>query len=280
MRGANTPRSMLASFLEIQRNRPTTEEYSVLSNEKLLFILNQFSGVAPYSHEFVQGVQDTQVISGIVSAMTSFMGEIMGEEQTQWRTQYGNDSTLIVEGGDWAIGVLVVKRETEEVRSRLRRVVKEFEECFAVLREADGIEGGAFKEFDHFVRRTFVGDRLSRRSVILKGSNWNETSISFDLPSWAFKTSKTLYYLEDRQTLNEALCILDSTFDDATEVISRALWNRNINIVYVPDERDILLLSEGSASLLLETGNPTGLSIDSIRIVGALDGRTRLISIF
>jgi hypothetical protein len=265
--------------LEGQGKSQTTQDYSELSNEKLLFILNRFSGVAPYSHEFVHGVQDAQVISGIVSAITSIMGEITGTEQTQWRTHYGSDSTLLVEGGEWALAVLIVRRETEEVRSRLRRVVREFEDCFAVLKEADGIEGGAFKEFDHFVRRSFVGDRLSRRSVILKGSDWYEESISFESPSWSFKATKLLLLIKDRQTLDEVMVILDASFDETAEVISRILWNRNINVVYVPDESDILLLSEGSSSLLLEAGNPLGLSIPSIKAIGALDGRSPLSSL-
>ena len=280
MRDDDSPRNMLTEFLEIRRKGATSNDYSLYSNERLLFILNQFSGVAPYSHEFVQGIQDAQVISGIVSAMTSFMGDIMGEEKTHWRTQYGTDSTLIVEGGDWALGVLVVKRETNELRSMLRRVVKEFEDCFFVLRDADGIEGGAFKEFDHFVRRTFVGDRLSKRSVILKGSNWHDTSIRLELPSWSFKISKLLSCLRDRDALADAQTIIGMGFDDTLEIVSRALWNGSINVIFVPDERDILLVSEGSSNLLLNAGNPLGLSIDTIRIVGALDGRTSLASLF
>nr|KXH78082.1 MAG: hypothetical protein AM324_10970 [Candidatus Thorarchaeota archaeon SMTZ1-83] len=279
MRVGNSSRSILASLLGVQEGRATTQDYSELSNEKLLFILNRFTGVAPYSHEFVHGVQDAQVISGFVSAITSFMGEITGKELTHWRTHYGSDSTLLVEGGDWALGVLVVKRETDEVRSRLRRVVREFEDCFAVLRDADGIEGGAFKEFDNFVRRTFVGDRLCGRSVILKGLDWNEESISSDLPSWSFKIAKILLGMKDRQTLDEAMSILDASFADTAEVISRALWNRSINVVYVPDENDILLLSGGSSSLLLTASNPLGLSIDSIKTIGALDGRSPIASI-
>ena len=52
---------------------------SICSNEKLLLILNKESGLAPYSHEFIEGAQDPQVMSGFISAISSFMGEATGK---------------------------------------------------------------------------------------------------------------------------------------------------------------------------------------------------------
>jgi len=125
-------------------------------NEKLVMIINKNSGLAPYSHEFSKSNLDPQVISGFISAMTSFMGTVTGEKQSYWKTVYGSDSVILVENGEWTVGVLVTSRETSEGRSKLRRVVYEFEDYFAVLKDADGIEGSAFREFDQYVRRTFV----------------------------------------------------------------------------------------------------------------------------
>ncbi|MFX1263030.1 MAG: hypothetical protein ACFFAZ_13155, partial [Promethearchaeota archaeon] len=91
-----------------------------LSNEKVLFILHRESGAALYSHEFIPGGLDPQLLSGFVSAMTSFIGTLAGGEQTQWKTEYGEDIVLLVEGGEWALGVMAISRETNEVRSKLR----------------------------------------------------------------------------------------------------------------------------------------------------------------
>ena len=60
--------------------------------------------------------------------MTSFIGTLAGGEQTQWKTEYGEDIVLLVEGGEWALGVMAISRETNEVRSKLRQELKRFKE--------------------------------------------------------------------------------------------------------------------------------------------------------
>ncbi len=272
-------RSILTSFLQTPKDIYTTQDYSKFSNEQLLFILNSLSGLAPYSHEFVAVTQDTQIVSGLVSALTSFMQELSGTKHTHWKTEYGPDTTLIVEGGEWAIGVLVVKRETGEVRSKLRRVLKEFEDSFAVLKNADGIEGRAFGEFDQFVRRTFVGDRLSKRTVLLKGYDWRNMSTICESPRWSYGVKKLLTHVEDKKTILEARDILMISLEEVMELVSRALWYRFIYVVHAPSDNDILMLSEGAGSHLLDSTNPKGLSAISLKVIGALDGRSSLFRI-
>jgi hypothetical protein len=51
--------------------------------------------------------------------MSNFMIEIAGMEQAQWQAEYGNETTSIVEGGEWIVGCLVIARETNETRSKL-----------------------------------------------------------------------------------------------------------------------------------------------------------------
>ncbi|MHA1576509.1 MAG: hypothetical protein ACTSU3_04040, partial [Candidatus Thorarchaeota archaeon] len=93
-----------------------TSDYAKMSNENVLFILDRHTTMAPYSHEFVKGGADPQLLSGFVGAMSNFMEEMTGSEQIHWKTQYGSDSTFLVEGGEWTLGVLSVLRETSEVR--------------------------------------------------------------------------------------------------------------------------------------------------------------------
>ncbi|NHI82791.1 MAG: hypothetical protein EAX81_00620 [Candidatus Thorarchaeota archaeon] len=271
--------SDLVSFLRSDRESFATKDYSTLSNEQFLFILNAFSGVAPYSHEFVAVSQDTQVLSGLISALTSFMQEITGTRRTHWKTEYGSDTTLIVEEGEWAMGVLVVKKETSEARSKLRRIVREFEDSFAILREADGFEGSAFRDFDQFVRRLFVADRLSNRAIILKGYDWRENFVHCESPRWSYNIKKLLTQIEDRMTLSSAMQLLEVSFEEITELISRALWNRFIHVVFVPPDDDILMLSEESGSFLLDMQNPKKLRLDTLKVIGSLNNRTKLIHI-
>lgn len=266
--------AQLQGFLIIEM----TVDPSALSNEKVLFLLNKSTGMAPYSHEFVMGGIDTQVLSGFVSAMGNFMGEVTGDEFSRWKTHYGSDHVFIVEGGEWVVGVLAVSRETNEVRSKLRRVVNEFEEDFAFLRNADAIEGNMFDEFDHYVRRIFLGDRLSKRSIIMKRPDAEVDSEIYSLPSTAFRVAKMIHHIGDGITLGKLARQLELDLEETKDLVSRAFWRHAIYILYVPADDDILVMSERSSSILLSKENPLDISPRTIRIVASLDGRTPLSS--
>lgn len=259
---------------------PTTSDYSEISNEKVLFILNKLTGLAPYSHEFVPGEQDPQILAGFVSAMSSFMGELTGSEQAQWKTEYGSSSTLLVEVGEWTTGVLEVSRETNEGRSKLRRVVMEFEDSFKYLKHDDAIESRLFKDFDQFVRRTFLGDKLTERSTIIKKSNRYDASGQYELPSIAFKMAKFLDSATSGQSLSEIAEAQGLAMQEVKDLVSRALWENAIYLSYVPSDDDILSPSEKSSGILLSRENRLKISLQILKIVTALDGRTPLISIF
>ncbi len=134
-----------------------------LSNEKILILFNIRHGLAPYSHTFTRSYIDEQVLAGFISAMLSFMEETTGSQCSHLQTEYGPDSTLIAEIGEWVVGVLIVNRVTSDLRSKLRRVVKQFEAEYAFLKDIDTITGKIYSEFDRSVRQAFVDERISER---------------------------------------------------------------------------------------------------------------------
>lgn len=252
-------------------------DYSTMTNEKILFILNRNTGLAPYSHEFVHNMHDPNILSGFISAMTSFMGEITGSIQKNWTTDFGEDTTLIVEGGEWAVAVLAVSKETNELRSKLKTILREFEDSFESLRDADGIDGSYFEEFDHFVRRMFVLDRLSGRSIVLLGSDLSNRIESLELPNLSFNFSKFVKLAQTGHTIEELSKKLKIPLDESMDLVSRIYWKNAIHINFVPSDIDILALTEGSLSLLLSTGNPLGVSIKTLQLIALIDGRTPLV---
>jgi hypothetical protein len=253
----------------------SSDEYE-MSNEKLLFLLNRYTGIAPYSHDFVIGNLDSQILSGFVAAMSSFMGEVTGLEEMHLKTVYTADSTLLVEGWDWVIGVLAVSRETTEVRSKLRSVVREFGQSYASLKDADGIPGGILNEFDEYVRHVFVHDRLSPKSVIFKTQNLTHVKGHYELPSVAFNVAKILHYTRNGTSLGELTSILGNTLEQVKHLVSQGCWRNAIRIKFVPTENDILMVTDKSSSTLFSRSNPLELSSTTIRVVGALNGRSSL----
>jgi len=244
------------------------------SNEKLLMILNKNSGLALYLHEFSKSSLDLHIISAFVSAMTSFMSAITGEKQSSWKTVYGSDSVILVEVGKWAIGILVVSRETSEARSILGGVTAEFEDCFAVLRDSDEIEGTAFREFDQFARTKLVDERITSRTLVLKRPEWRTLVSAFDLPSVAFSVSKILLCIEDSQTVKEIAEFQNLQIQEVIEIVAKAFWHNTVFLKFTPTENDILSLSEGASTILFQKTNPLNLTNASLNVIACFDGRT------
>ena len=253
-----------------------TKEYADSSNEKMLFLYNKLTGMAPYTHEFVPGHIDSQMLSGFISAMSSFMEEMTGTEQLQWKTVYGRDTSLLVEVSDWMVGVLAVVWETQEYRSKLRRIVREYEETFQSLKDADCIEGGVFSEFDKYVERLFVEDRLTEGTIILKGSDCLEVYDTKMDKKQDKDLRSFLAEVSDGQTIRELADETGSSLPILREKLSKAFWQNLLYLHYMPTDEDILVMSSGSSSVLFSGKNPLGLSQLALRVVGALDGRKRL----
>ncbi|MHA1637445.1 MAG: hypothetical protein ACTSUB_05465 [Candidatus Thorarchaeota archaeon] len=253
-----------------------TSEHAKMSNEQVLFILDKYTTLAPYSHEFVEGGADPQILSGFVSAMTNFIEEMTGSEQIHWKTVYGSGSSFLVEGGEWTYGVLSAQRETSEIRSKLRRVVVEFEDSFSALKGADAIEGGAFIDFDKFVRRVFLEDRITENSIILKGTDWRELQTKYETPKQAFDVTKFLLFAESGKSIEEIAKYQRILEIEACSLARDAMWKNAIYVKYVPSLDDIIALSEGSASILLKPENPMNLSVNTLIVITSLNGRQPL----
>ncbi|MGY5861881.1 MAG: hypothetical protein RTU09_05865 [Candidatus Thorarchaeota archaeon] len=249
-----------------------------MSNEKVLFLLNRGTGVSPYSHQFMPEEIDPQILSGFISAITSFMDEASGLEKTHLQTVDSSDASFLLEGGDWIIGVLSVSRETNEARSKLRRVVREFEEQFSFLKNADSFESSVFRDFDRFVMDLFLSDRISERTLILKGWDWPQFCRSFDVPSESIGVNKLLNQAEDKQSIKEVAQSQGMSLEEAANLVSLAFWKNALYLNYLPSDNDILSLSEGSSTIIFRKENPLELSPGTVRILGSLDSRKPLSS--
>jgi len=189
---------------------------------------------------------------------------------------YGSDTTFIVEMNDWVVGVLAVARETTELRSRLRRVVREFKQSFEVLKDSDGIDGGLFAEFDQFVMKTLTLDKVALQSLVTRRNGWEAS-----LDRMEHSDSKTLARdlvagLEVSMTVSKLVETHSQSLKGIRDSIAEACWHNAAYVKYVPTEHDILEISERALSIMLDSSNPLGLSTMTIAVIGRLDGRTTL----
>ncbi len=254
---------------------------AIENNEKVLFLLNKFTGVAPYSHEFQLEGLDPQLLSGFVGAMGSFLGEFAGSEESTWTTAYGSDSTFVVEVGKWVVGVLAVSRETSRLRSQLRSIVREFEQTFGALKDADGLEGHVFEQFDQFVRRVFTEELITPKSLVFrKRKRHEDLFVSLDSPMQSYQLTKILLYLKDGKSVAEISRSTEIPEKAVEQLLSHAYWQNIVHVRYVPSEGDILQLSEKALGRIFNPENPLCISHVARVLLASLDGRTTLGSLF
>lgn len=245
----------------------------VLSNEKVLFIHQKNSGMALYSHEFVDELMDPQLLSGFVGAMANFLTELVGTDESGWKTVYGSNSTLMVESGKWAVATLSVSKETSELRSKLRMIITEFEATYTSLSDVSHIDKEFLAAFDDFVMNIFVGDRLTLVSRISRNPGWGETQIPFEQEDDFLIAQRLLVEMEDGITVEQGAKLIRIHPDRVMKIVTSAYWNHAIQLDYTPMMNDVLIPSEDSFSAILSQNNLLDLIHDTINIVGYFDGR-------
>ncbi|MFW9787740.1 MAG: hypothetical protein ACFFE2_10420 [Candidatus Thorarchaeota archaeon] len=246
------------------------------SNEKGLFIIHRSYGMALYSHEFVKGELDPQLLSGFIGAMTSFLGEALSSEESGWKTTYGSTTTLIVEAGEWTTAVLVVLRDNGLLHSKVRLIVAEFENTFQAFREAECFEGGILDSFDEFVMRVFLDEKISPKTCIKTKDAQDERVLPISHSGPVYTIYPALRVLDRAITIEEFALGQSISFEEAKEIVMRAYWNNSIDMRYVPSDDDILKPTEKSLSTIFSDGNPLCLSRNTLFVVGGLDGRKPL----
>jgi hypothetical protein len=195
-----------------------------VSDEKLLIVINGYSGLAHYWHEFTKEMPDSQIIAGFIMAMTSFMQEVTGSAAQVWKTEYGNDITMLIVRGEWTIGVLAVSKITDKTTKNLERVVEDFESNYSTLRYSDDIKSSVFNDFNDLVREVFVLEGLNESTVIWKTEKWSEEIPKFDKPSTTYKMRKFIDSAKSGMSIQELSNTCDLSISDVKEVVSLAQW--------------------------------------------------------
>lgn len=264
------------SQIHATKNNSSNTIKRVLSNEKVLFVHQKESGLALYSHEFIDDIMDPQLLSGFVGAMANFLSELVGTDESGWKTVYGTESTLMVESGKWAVATLSVSKETSELRSKLRMIIAEFEATYNSLSDVTRIDREFLAGFDDFVMNVFVGDRLTMISRISRNPGWADMQIPFEQESDFFIAQRLLVEMDDGITVEDGAKMIRMPLDSVMRIVSIAYWNHAIQLDYTPMMNDVLIPSEDSLSAIFSQNNQLGISHDTVNIVGYFDGRKNI----
>lgn len=131
------------------------------SNIYALYFIERDSGKCMYHQKFSGVEVDPDRLSGFISAIVSFSEELLPKMRDEWLKTIDRGSfKLIVERGDNVYGLLIAETETPELRTKLKRLVEEFEKIFSTKIIGWKGELGVFEEFKNEVFRVFPAQSI------------------------------------------------------------------------------------------------------------------------
>lgn len=229
-----------------------------------LYIIKRETGVCMYHKDFSQGIFDPHLISSFIVAMTSFFDEATNSITSRARAFEGTDYKIVVEFGEWALGALSVRRDSEDLREKLRKLVRRFEDMFGLLRWVD-MDLAVYTRFEKHVIEELIRDQIDPDSIIRPKLNWD--MITSDPEVTAF-----LKLLPDRISVKEAAEFLEIPLDVALDLVAEALWEKTISLSTPVRPDDIYQ----ATSLMKSERGATSVSWETEKAISQLDGETPL----
>ncbi len=135
-----------------------------------IFFIHKQRGLNLLQHSFSGSKLDVDLISGFISAIISFINQLQppikdDEEEKLVRTIDRGDFKILIEAGKYVMGILFVNMEKVEVRTKLRKIIKDFEQSFD-FKEWDGtIEVEKFEKFKEKIFKTFATEIIQISDV-------------------------------------------------------------------------------------------------------------------
>ncbi len=229
-----------------------------------LYIIKRETGVCMYHKDFSQGIFDPHLISSFIVAMTSFFDEATNSITSKARAFEGTDYKIVVEFGEWALGALSVRHDSEDIREKLRKLVRKFEDMFGLLRWVD-MDLAVYTRFEKHVIEELIRDQIDSDSIIRPKLNWDMITRNPEVTAF-------LKLLPDRISVKEAAEFLEIPLNIALDLVAEALWEKTISLSTPVRPDDIYQ----ATSLMKSERGAASVSRETERAISQLDGETPL----
>ena len=233
-------------------------------NINSIYIIRRDTGVCIYSKDFTGTAFDPHLLSSFLVAMTSFFDEATRSLTSQARAFEGIDYTILVEFGEWTLGAISTKEDTAEIRAKLRRMIRRFEEQFSILRWVD-LDLAVQTRFEKSVIDEFVRDDITSDTVITVKPEWQHYTNRPDVVSF-------LRLIPAICTVRDAAGFLEVPVEIAMNLTAEAFWENAINVSNPLKPDDIY-----QATAVVSPRKPThDLTPGAAQALSQLDGETPL----
>jgi hypothetical protein len=217
-----------------------------------------------YYKDFTGSAFDPQLLSSFIVAMTSFFDEATRSIKSQARAFEGTDYTILVEFGEWTLGAIAAKCDSEHIRSKLKRTINKFEEMFAVLKWVD-LDLAVHTRFEQTIMYEFVRENIVPETLIAILPEWEHITRRPDVVSF-------LRLIPDICSVEDASEFLEVPVEIALNLTAEALWEGAIIVTNPVKPDDIYQATAMNPS----REELEGLSPDVVKTLSELDGETPL----
>ncbi|TFG26325.1 hypothetical protein EU527_19835 [Candidatus Thorarchaeota archaeon] len=229
-----------------------------------IYIIRRDTGVCMYHKDFTGSAFDPQLLSSFLVAMTSFFDEATRSIKSQARAFEGTDYTILVEFGEWTLGAISTKIDSQYVRDKLKRTIIRFEEQFSVLKWVD-LDLAVQTRFEQTIMNEFVREQITEDSLITVKPAWEHYTKRPDVISF-------LRLIPDICSVKDAASFLEVPVEIALNLTAEALWEGAIVVANPVRPDDIYQ----ATSLTHSEEMLQDLTPDAIRALNELDGETPL----
>jgi hypothetical protein len=229
-----------------------------------IYIIKRDTGVCMYYKDFTGSAFDPQLLSSFLVAMTTFFDEATRSVKSQARAFEGMDYTILVEFGEWTLGAISTKVDSQHIREKLKRTISKFEQQFAVLKWVE-LDLAVHTRFEQTIMNEFIREKIMPESLIAVRPEWEHLTRRPDVISF-------LRLIPDICSIGDAATFLEVPVEIALNLAAEALWEGTIVVTNPVKPDDIYQ----TTSLTPSKEALEGLSPEAARTLSELDGETPL----
>jgi hypothetical protein len=139
-----------------------------------IFFIHKDHGLNLLWHSFSGSKLDADLVSGFISALISFINSLKPpseedrlKKEKLIRTVDRGDFKILIEEGEYILGILFVNIDKIDLRIKLREIIRQFEATFDLKNWAGSIEKEGFESFKEIIFKKFAHEIIQVSDVPL-----------------------------------------------------------------------------------------------------------------
>ncbi len=221
-----------------------------------IFFIHKERGLNLLQHSFSGSKLDADLVSGFISALISFINSLKppteedkNKEEKLIRTVDRGDFKILIESGEFILGILFVNIEKSDLRIKLREIIRQFEASFDLKNWTGSIQKEQFEAFKEIIFKKFANDIIQVSDVPLLNPNIEDFLATHDeldlLGEYNLSVAliELLLRIDGTSDIQEIANRLESPMEELIEKIGYLFESGFVTIESPVNEPDIFVLT-------------------------------------